>query len=294
MKFGLLSLLTLSMLLSCSSDETTDRDDIKLSAIYREYEVTLNLENNTVESEAYFRTSASGSHVKLSEDDRLHFKAIGGRDESLYGFKFDRKQIYFGSKNIPYYKSSKKLSLDDVTAFSWHWYDNETGQTIVDEVEVMAPADITTSHNEEDILDTTNPEDLEITFDRKLEDSEVVLVEFRSNRNNLSYRFGKNESNIYSGQDLIDDQTIRISSENIRIDSANRMVDKNESTPKKFGNLSMKVKTRESIPIIDSGMQKYTVHVSITNTSKLDDVIGKGGTVRTKAFLPVKKILINF
>ena len=69
-------LLLLFLIVSCS-DETLDRDDLNLKAIYQEYHLEYNLNNNTVLSEVYFRTSSTGSYVKLNDADDIYFNIKG-------------------------------------------------------------------------------------------------------------------------------------------------------------------------------------------------------------------------
>ncbi len=285
-------LLLLFLIVSCS-DETLDRDDLNLKAIYQEYHLEYNLNNNTVLSEVYFRTSSTGSYVKLNDADDIYFN-IKGDDLTLneaprYTLNFKRKQVWFGSKNVPYYMTEVEVEDLSNKKFYWTWYDSETDQDIINEAILPEAELVCTSHSKDNALDTTLTEDLVVTIKEELKEGQTLHMKIINplyDGSVLYYTFLRSESE--------DHKTFKVSSDTIRYDARTDLTTRIEQKKRRYGNLSVDVKTEEIVPVLDSGQNTYILSFSIEESNSVDSSTGKGGQIYKTVVLPDQEIDIIF
>jgi hypothetical protein len=292
LKKASLLLISFSMLISCS-DETIERDELKLKAIYQDYNLDYNMNSNSLDTEVYFKTSIFGSHVKLGPEDSIKFR-IGGDNLSasqatVTKLNFDRKQVYLGSKGVPYYKKSIKLDTSENKEFEWQWYDSETAQTIINKSTIPSADFVSLSHDIHNPLDTTNGDDLKIVLKEKLKKSErlhVTITNVIMGNSTLDLSFSGAEegaTNIFT-----------ISSEDLITASAEDQTKRIEKKSKKFGNLKIDVQTEKIIPVLSSGRREYKIGIRVTELESLESTSGKGGTIYKTLRLPDLKTDIIF
>ena len=148
-------LVVLSLfLIGCQSDETMDRDEVTLKAVYQEYDLNYNMETKQVFAEVAFKTSAYGSYVKLAGNDKISFSVENSQTEINQTLDMQRVQIYWGSRNVPVYKGSTTLKSESNNKMTFNWYDSHTDQTIKTTSELLHPEVLSYSHDIETGLDT--------------------------------------------------------------------------------------------------------------------------------------------
>ncbi|MBT4791162.1 MAG: hypothetical protein HON90_06290 [Halobacteriovoraceae bacterium] len=290
---NVLTLLIGFLLLGGCSDETQDRDDLKLKAIYQQYYLDYDMQNKEIKSEVYFRTSSYGSYVKLSSTDKIQFKVSGDdvsiADAIFVELAFERKQVFYGSRNVPYYKRSLNLDNTIKKNFEWQWYDSETDQTIKNKTTLPTPEMVSISHDAINPLDTTKNEELKIILKEALTEKQrfsVTITNTLKNSSSLNYSF--------TAKDSVDKKTFIIKSSTMRTDSQSDETKRTETSTRRYGNLNVDVTTEEAIPVLTSGRQNYSVSISLSESEDSVNSAGKGGSISKTIRFPNKEIDIIF
>lgn len=293
MKFlskSLIFSLLIGGLLSCTSDDTLDRDELALKAVYQEYNLDYNMENKVVSSKVYFRTSSYGSFVKLSDEDKISIKVEGSDNETYKSLVEKKEQIYFGSRNVPYYEGTTNLKTETNNTISWLWYDSETDQTITTTTKLFKPELISVSHDQDTVLDTMTGDELIISLKDELTENQTLTVHITNDLYGSTHYLGY-DFNYQKDKEI---NTFSISSTQLRDDSNAATTKIIEKTKKKYGNLTVDVVTEKIVPVLTVGRQTYSISFHIKESKKTTNPYGKDGVINSSFIFPKRNIDINF
>lgn len=274
-------------LLSCDSDETVNRDELKLKAIYQEYNVNYYTDSDTINTTVYFRTSAYGAYVKLNDADKVQFKVSDSKTPEFTNLKMRRRQVYFGSKNVPYYEGDTTLTNRSNNILDWTWYDAETDSEIVTNAKLSHPEINSFSHGQDDLLDTMKGDTFSFDLKAPLEEGESLELTI-SNKGNESYAF------YFDGAKFLGKSSFQVTSQEFRekASAKERIIRRVET--RRYGNVEVEVETEEKIPVLSSGRATYSVQVALVKTEKIDNETEKDGILHQKIYLPTSSTDINF
>jgi hypothetical protein len=277
-------------LMGCQSDETLERDEITLKAVYQEYDVTYNMESKAVYAEAAFKTSETGSYVKLSGNDDVRFNVENSQTEGSLTLNMERVKLHWGSRNVPVYKGVLTLKSESNNKMTFNWYDSYTDQNIINTSKLIQPEVVSYSHNIEQELDTLSGDTFELSLREELTNSQTLEV---SIYNKLGYESGALHYS-FRGSENAKKKNFTISSSQLRSDSNSKEMRKITRKKKRFGNVELDVETEEIIPVLTSGRQEYAVQVKVLDVEEIPASGNKGGKLKKTINLPTHKMDIIF
>ena len=198
-----------------------------------------------------------------------HFKVENSNQTDYTKLKMKRRQIYFGSKNVPYYIGETTLKSESNNLISWRWYDSETDQNLEVESNIPSFKIDSISHDENTVLDTLQGDTLEIALKNKLKKNESLSISIYkksfTGASSLYYKFKKTDSR--------NQRTFNISSKKLRDDSNALNLLKKKKTKKKYGNLEVEVNTEKSVPVLTSGRNVYNLVIKINKSQTTNSAV---------------------
>lgn len=272
------------------NDETIDRRNVKLRAVYQEYNLHYDALDRDVTSTVYFRVSKNGIYVKLDNSDSIKVSVENAVDSTRRTLKEKKKQVYFGSKNVPYYYGTTKITSETNNLITWEWYDSDTDQTIKTETNLKHPKVKRISHDRNNVLDTEAGEDFTVVLKEKLNSKQTFRI-IITNPNNedasdLVFKF--------KAEDSADKKTFTVTADEIREASATATTIVTKKSKKKYKNLYLKVRTKKKVPVLASGRQTYNLRLKMSESKVVHNETKKEGVVHTSISFVKDELDINF
>lgn len=287
MRGSLTALLVLAV--GCNqNDDTVNRDEVTLKAIYQEYELVYSIEKQRAEVKAYFRTSRYGSYVKLNRSDRIGFGLSSVSTQSTTSMSRTRFQPYWGSRNVPAYELKSSLNIISGSEVFWNWYDSETDSTFITKKVFSYPASVESSIGDGQVLDTMQSGGVEIRFSEPIKNGVSILVSFQ----NLQSYWKTNISKSLDGDGV--KTSFFITSDWLREASKSLETAQRNTERRRYGNLEVDVDTRLDVPVLTSGEQPYQMSIQLRESDDIENGNKKGARVYSQIKYPAMNMIINF
>lgn len=170
-------LIFLGTVVGCSSDETLDREEVKVQAVRQEYNLSYSTSDSRITSKVFFRTSSSGDYIKLSSADSIEFNFTALESTNFNQMYSTREQIHFGSRRVPLYEYTQRHRLSSGSQIAWKWFDSESGESYRTETRLNFPQ--ISLENSIEVVDTTLGEGVLVVIDKPLLSNQTLSLSFK-------------------------------------------------------------------------------------------------------------------
>ena len=280
----ILVLLCSLFLLSCS-DETTDSDELASDAtIFQEFIINYNQETSSLYAEAELTMRRAqyknSSHwlrfeyydfIRLVGGDRLNFHILDTQISSYVlrptQLVEKRKQVFWGSKTVPYYRLEADITMANIQnkSMAFNYYNANDSRTYTYATELLVPTLEETEISSGDVLDVSNNDRLTLTFSDDIKKFDYVNLEF-VNANGNSFFFSVNV--FFSNQFIIQAMDLRNQAQN-------QSYTIKEKRRRRLGNLNIESNMEKEIPLILAGTQSYKLNISAVRKVE-EEVVASG------------------
>ena len=262
-------LICLNLMTSCS-DETTNSNELSgTDTIYHEYIINFNQESQSLYAEAELTRQRRNNtnqwfvfsdydYIKLVGDDKLTFNIINNEDKT-YVLKptrltMDKKQVFWGSKTVPYYRLSKNIPVEEIekVSMAFSYYSANDSRTYTYQSELLVPNLLSVESSSGDVLDTLNNDTLTLTFDESIDQFDKINLEFvNSYGNSFFFSMDPKGSNEFV-----------IESVEIRDQAINQSFTIKEHRKRKLGNLRIESAKEKDVPLLLAGVEPYKLNIT--------------------------------
>lgn len=270
--FKLVNLLVLALFMA-ACDETTDSDELSGNeTIYHDYSVNYNQDSKKVYAEAELTKRNGANWVEYwLRFDKYNFIQLVGNDKVTFqiydndNFTYvlspkkleeKRKQVYWGSKTVPYYRLKEDLDLENLNnkKMSFVYYNSNDARPYTFEMDLLNPALEKIENSGGDILDVSKNDYLVLTFDEVIKEFNTVNLEFiNSNGNYFFFSIDTENTNV-----------LTINSDELREQALSQTYTLRERKKKRLGNISIESDTETEISLMLAGVNEYKLNISAT------------------------------